>query len=92
MRCIFAHQWTINLQSRLAYRSCRRCGLTQRGDYSGLFQDIAWETLRERALVKPQQIQFVRRSTTQLDQIAHSLRLRRTRSSDRAEPGNRPVL
>jgi len=90
MRCMFTHQWTINLQSRLAYRTCRHCGITQRGNYIGLFQDIAWETLRERALVKPQEMQFVRRGSTQLDQIAHSLRLRRTRASDKAGLRNGP--
>ena len=88
MRCVFTHQWAINIKSRYAYRSCKRCGLTQRGLYDGLYQDIVWEAIRERTFVRSQQAHIVRRPLSRLDQIAHSLRLRRTRATDHRDDKN----
>ena len=45
----------------------------------------AREAILERARISPEQIQFVRKPSSRLDQWAHSLRLRRSRSSDSAD-------
>ena len=44
-----------------------------------------WETSMEPARISPEQIQFVRKPSSRLEQWTHSLRLRRTRATDRAE-------
>ena len=44
-----------------------------------------WGIPIERVRVAPEQMQFVRKPSSRLDQWAHSLRLRRSRSTDRAE-------
>jgi hypothetical protein len=91
IRCLFTHEWArkeSSGRSFLDYRICGRCGTMQRGVYDGLFQDMAWETMRERAFIVSEQARVVRRPTSRLDRIAHSLRLRRTRASDSRRLGN----
>jgi len=84
IRCLFAHKWVrkeSNIRSVLAYRTCERCGMVQRG--FDIFEgDISWETIRERADIDWERIQFVRQPSSRLDQLAHSLGLRRSRMSD----------
>lgn len=94
MPCMFTHQWKIVLKTRLAhktrlaYRTCRRCGLMQRGIYDGLYQDIVWESTRERTFIRSQQVRIVRQPLSLVEQIAHFLRLRRTRMTDRNDHKN----
>lgn len=90
MRCIFAHHWATNVTSVLAertsvlaYRQCRRCGTMQRSIYDAVHQDVAWETIREREFIRSQQNQIVRKTSSRLEQWAHTLGLRRSRTSDR---------
>lgn len=103
MRCLFKHQWVaakaFHVKSRLPYvryvlprRTCQRCGVMQRGTYNTYSGAIIWETMRERTYVKSQQLQIVRRPSSWLDQWAHTLGLRRSRTRDRARLGKRPVL
>jgi len=88
MRCLFTHLWKINVKSVHAYRTCKRCGTAQRGIYDCLYQDIAWETMRARAYVTPEQFKIVRKPISRLDQLTHSLGLRRSRMTDRTASGN----
>jgi hypothetical protein len=91
IRCLFTHEWVRKQSgggSFLSYRMCARCGTMQCGVGDGLFQDVAWETMRERAFVVSEQARVVRRPISRLDRIAHSLRLRRTRASDTRRLGN----
>jgi len=91
IRCLFTHEWARKESSgrpSLAYRTCERCGTMQRGVCNGLLQDVTWETMRERAFIAREQARVVRRPTSRLDRIAHSLRLRRTRASDARRLGN----
>jgi hypothetical protein len=91
IRCLFAHEWVgkeSSGRSLAAYRICGRCGTMQRGVYDGLFQDMTWETMRERAFMLSEQARVVRRPASRLDRITHSLRLRRTRASDTRRLGN----
>ena len=91
MRCLFTHQWTINVKSVHAYRTCKRCGKMQRGIYDGLYQDIVWETMRARAYVTPDQFQIVRKPPSRLGELTHTLGLRRSRMTDRTGSGNQSV-
>jgi len=94
MRCLFPHKWArsvINVQSAIAYRTCVRCGTMQRGIFDRFWDDISWETIRERSYVKSQQAKIVRRPSSRLDQLAHSLGLRRSRTSDDMRSGKRSV-
>jgi len=90
-RCLFTHEWVRRQsggRSFPPYRICARCGTMQRGVGDGLFQDVTWETMRERAFIVTEQAPVVRSPISRLDRIAHSLRLRRTRASDTRRLGN----
>ena len=91
IRCLFTHEWGGKESSGRPfppYRMCKRCGVLQRGVYDGLFQDMAWETMRERAFMASEQARVVRQPTSRLDRAAHSLRLRRTRADDTRRSGH----
>ena len=45
--------------------------------------DYAWDAIIERDRIPLDRIQFVRKPSSRLDQWAHSLRLRRSRATDR---------
>jgi len=81
--CLLTHRWDKRVFDRSAfyYRSCKRCGKIQRGIYN------TWEIIRERAYVKSEQLGIVRRPSTRLDRLAHTLRLRRSRANDRTVSG-----
>jgi len=96
MHCLFAHKWhmgkLLRFTSRvprarpaLYFRTCDRCGTVQRGIYDILLGGISWETLRKRDFSKLEQIRIVRQRSSRLDQLAHSLNLRRCRISDGIE-------
>lgn len=87
MRCLLSHKWVTSweksfVRSFVPYRRCRRCGIMQRGIYDSLTRDLSWQTVRERTYIAAQQIRIVRRSSSRLDQLAHTLGLRRSRMSD----------
>ena len=43
----------------------------------------SWEKMIERVYITPDRVRFVRKPTSWIDQVTHSLGLRRTRASDR---------
>jgi hypothetical protein len=63
--------------------------MVQRGAYDKERKDITWETMRERVYRKSQHGQIVRQPSSGLDQLAHTLGLRRSRRSDRPAPTKR---
>ena len=92
MRCIFAHQWATDITSVLAdrtsvlaYRHRKRCGTIQRSIYDAVHKDVAWETIGEREFIRSQQNEIVRKPSSRLDPLAHTLGLRRSRMSDRRD-------
>ena len=95
MRCLIAHRWilgeTFDVKSFSPWRKCKRCGLIQRGTYDKARKDIIWETMRERVYSKARHGKIVRRPSSTLDQLGHTLRLRRTRKSDRVVFTKRPA-
>jgi len=79
------------------WRVCARCGQMQRSTFDHS-DSISWETLRERNDITSELIRsairerndvtsklvrIVRQPTSRLDQLAHTFRLRRTRTNDR---------
>jgi hypothetical protein len=103
MRCLFKHKWIMgkafHVKSRVPYvrhvlpsRTCERCGTMQRGNIQSFSRDIAWETMRERIYIKSEQIHIVRHPSSWLDQLAHTLGLRRSRMRDKMRLGKRPAL
>ena len=84
IRCLFSHKW-ISKESRIgavvAYRACERCKTMQRAR-EFLDGNVSWETIRGRDSVDHKPIAFVRQRSNRLDQLAHSLGLRRSRMSD----------
>jgi len=95
MRCLFPHRWTrsvINVQRTVAYRRCIRCGTMQRGIFNHFWDDISWETIRERGYLEAQNKRIVRGPSSGLEQLGHSLRLRRSRMSDKAKSRERSGL
>jgi hypothetical protein len=64
----------------------------QRGIYGLSSGAIAWETMRERNYIKAKQIRIVRKPSSRLDQLAHTLGLRRSRMRDKTRLGKRPAL
>jgi len=90
MRCLVLHKWItkpryLNLVSEAhpAYRKCNRCGKTQFGILDGQSLRITWITMRKGDISDAQDVWTLRRSSSRLNQIAHSLKLRRTRANDR---------
>jgi len=97
MRCLFMHKWVTLweksfIRSFVPYRTCKRCGTMQRGVHYTLSSDIAWETTRERTYLKLQQIHIARQPSSRLDQLAHTLGLRRSRMGDRTVSDTRSEL
>jgi len=93
VRCLITHKWVtgraFHVTSRvpyvrhvLPYRKCERCGMMQRGAHDAYSGGIAWETMRERAYIKSDQVRIVRRPASRLQRLAHALGLRRTRRED----------
>jgi len=64
----------------------------QRGTYDAYSGDVAWETMRERTYIKSEQIRIVRRASSRLEQLAHTLGLRRSRMSDGTRAQRRSAL
>jgi len=95
MRCVLTHKWIMgerfDVKSFAPWRKCKRCGIVQRGIYDKKRKDITWETMRERVFSTSKHAQIVRQPSSGLDQLAHTLRLRRSRKSDRAMPAKRPA-
>jgi hypothetical protein len=97
MRCLFTHKWVMrrefDFRSRapditfaIPHRTCERCGTMQRGTYDTSFRGISWETMRERVYNISEQCGIIRQSSSRLDQLVHSLGLRRSRMSDGTRP------
>ena len=76
----------------LPYRTCERCGTMQRGAHDTYSGGIAWETMRERTYIKSEQLRIVRRSASRLQQLAHTLGLRRSRRDDAEKSPRRGLL
>jgi len=103
MRCLFTHRWIMGkafnvrssvpcIASVLPCRTCERCGTMQRGIYDLLSGHISWETMRERNYIEVEKIRIVRKPTSRLDQLAHTLGLRRSRVRDKTRSGKRPAM
>jgi len=95
MRCLVAHKWVMgeafDVKSFSPWRKCKRCGTIQRGTYDKVRKDIAWETIRERVYSKSKHGRIIRQPSSGLDRLAHTMRLRRTRNSDRKASIKRPA-
>ncbi len=95
MRCLLKHKWvmgeTFDVKSFAPWRKCKRCGTIQRGIYDKDRKNITWETMRERVYNKEKHGRIVRQPSSQSDQLAHSLGLRRSRISDKPRPRRRPA-
>lgn len=63
----------------------------QRGIYDRFWDYMVWETMRERTYIKSQQLNIVREPSSRLDRLAHTLRLRRSRMSDRTSADRRTL-
>ena len=72
---------TSRVRAALRYRICERCGTMQRG-FDTFEGDIPWETMREHSYLRAQQTSIFRQRPSRLDQLAHTLGLRRSRASD----------
>lgn len=82
---------TFDVRSFAPWRKCEHCGRIQRGTYDKVRKEIAWETIRERVYSKSKHARIVRRPSSGLDELAHTLRLRRTRKGDRKIATKRPA-
>jgi len=88
VRCLIAHKWVMGktaFRYLHAYRTCERCGIMQRSIYDAFWRDTAWETMRERTYIKSYQLRIVRRPSSWLDRLSHTIGLRRTRRGDRRQ-------
>ena len=102
MSCWLSHKWTMEKlfrfdspilhgKSDVYYRTCDRCGAVQRGIYDILLGGIFWETLRKHDQSCWQEIRIVRQRTSRFEQLVHSLKLRRSRTSDRLKAQKRSM-
>ena len=84
MSCFFRHRWRYDLRFHHIYRQCEICALVERHAWNRDSVFTAWEQIRERVYVETAQKQIVRKRSSRLVRLAHSLGLIRTRASDRA--------
>jgi len=93
-RCLFTHTWILQTETKrridgfsvrsvIPYRTCKRCGKMQRGIHDKFWGDIVWEPLRADTDITLEKARFFRQPMSPIDQLAHSLGLRRSRKSDR---------
>jgi hypothetical protein len=82
---------SFDVKSFSPWRKCKRCGIVQRGTYDKKRKDITWETMRERDYSPSRHGRIVRQPSSGLDQLAHTLRLRRSRLGDRTAQVKRPA-
>ena len=94
MRCLFKHKWIVggvfDPECFAPWRVCTRCGRMQRNT-SDFSEPISWETMRERNHITLDQIRIARQPISSVEQLAHKLRLRRTRMSDRPKSARRSL-
>ena len=90
MRCLLGHKWVtepryLNMLSArdVAYRKCKRCGKTQFGILDDPPVRIRWSTMRKGTISDAREARMLRRASSRLDQIAHTLRLTCTMETDR---------
>ena len=91
MACLFSHRWIYDLKFYHVYRKCQLCALVQRHVWNRDSVYTAWEPVRERTHIEPEQRRMVQNRSPGLARLAHSLGLTRTRTSDRTESLARPT-
>ena len=100
-RCFFSHKWIIQTETKrrvdgfyvrsvIPYRTCERCGKMERGIHDKFWGDIVWEPLRADTDITLGKERFFRQPVSPVDQLAHSLGLRRSRKSDRTDSEGQP--
>lgn len=85
MSCLFEHRWMYDFRLYHVYRKCQFCNVAQRHVRNKESVYTAWEPVRERTDIEPEQRQVVQKRTPGLARLAHSLGLMRTTTSDRTE-------
>ena len=83
MSCLYKHRWMYDLRFYHVYRKCQLCELVQRHVWNRDSVYTAWEPVRECTYIESEQRQIVQKRSPGLVRLAHSLRLLRTRTSDR---------
>ena len=90
MLCLInSHRWVYDLRLYHVHRQCSVCGEVQRHYWSREADYKNWERLRERVYVESEQKGIVRKPAPRLVQLAHSLRLLRSRAGDRRKLSTR---
>jgi hypothetical protein len=88
MSCLFNHGWIYDFRHQHVYRKCQYCGVAQLHVKNKGAVYTAWEPVRERTHIESEQRQrqMVQKRFPALVRLAHTLRLLRTRTTDRTEP------
>lgn len=77
------HRWIYDLRLYHVHRKCSICGEVQRHAWNKESIYTDWEPIRESTYVESEQKQIVRKLSTGVVRLAHSLRLLRSRATDR---------
>ena len=83
MFCLLKHRWIYDLRFFHVHRKCQFCGVAQLHVRNKGSVYTAWEPVRESTYIESEQRQVVQKRSPGLVRMAHSLRLLRTRMSDR---------
>jgi len=83
MSCLFKHRWKYDVRHYHFYRECQLCNVLQRHVWYEDSVYAVWEPIRERRYIESAQREIVRERSPKLVRLVHSLRLLRTRKSDR---------
>jgi len=84
MPCVFKkHKWTYDFGFYHVYRKCQVCGQIQRHVWNIESVYADWEPIREEHYVETEQKQIIRAPSSRASSLAHTLRLLRSRTTER---------
>jgi hypothetical protein len=82
MPCLVNHRWSFDFRLHYVYRKCQFCNVAERHLRNKEWMYTAWEPVRARTNIEPEQRQGVQKRSPAFVRLAHSLGLMRTKVSD----------
>lgn len=82
MPCLFNHRWTFDFRLHYVYRKCQFCNVTERHIRNRESEYAAWEPVKVRRYVEPEQGPIVQARVPMFVRMAHSLGLMRTKTGE----------
>ena len=82
MPCLFNHRWVFDFRLHYVYRKCQFCNVAERHFRNRESDYTAWEPVRVRTCIEPEQRRIIQKRSPVFVRLAHSMGLMRTKASD----------